>query len=132
MTLAGMTTTMAQIRPVLESVAPILEVEPEIEEDREILTSVNGMIELDNVSFRYDEKMPFVIDGLDLKIFPGQYVAVVGKTGCGKSTLVRLLLGFEKPQMGGIYYDGKDINSVDLKSLRSKIGVVLQDGGRGL
>ena len=128
MTLAGMTTTMAQIRPVLESVAPILEVEPEIEEDREILTSVNGMIELDNVSFRYDEKMPFVIDGLDLKIFPGQYVAVVGKTGCGKSTLVRLLLGFEKPQMGGIYYDGKDINSVDLKSLRSKIGVVLQDG----
>lgn len=128
MTMAGMTATIAQIQPVLESVEPIMAVEPEIDEDKEILTSVNGMIELDSVSFRYDESMPFIIDDLDLKIYPGQYVAIVGKTGCGKSTLVKLLLGFERPEKGGIYYDGKDVNSVDLKSLRSKIGVVLQDG----
>ena len=54
--------------------------------------------------------------------------AVVGKTGCGKSTLVRLLLGFEKPLKGGIYYDGKDISNIDLRSLRRKIGVVMQNG----
>jgi len=128
MAMAGMTTTVAQIRPVLEMVEPIMAQEPEIDMDKEILTSLNGGIELDNVSFRYDENMPLVIDELSLKISPGQYVAIVGKTGCGKSTLVRLLLGFEKPEKGGVYYDGKDINSVDLKSLRSKIGVVMQTG----
>ncbi len=128
MGISGIATTAANIKPVLEMVEPIMNVEPEISADKEILTSVTGMIELDSVSFRYDESMPPVIDDLNLRIRPGQYVAIVGKTGCGKSTLVRLLLGFEKPQKGSIYYDGKDINSVDLRSLRSKIGVVLQNG----
>ena len=69
-----------------------------------------------------------IFNNLSLKIRPGEYVAVVGKTGCGKSTLVRLLLGLETPQKGGIYYDGKDISKLELKSLRRKIGIVLQDG----
>ena len=72
--------------------------------------------------------MPLVIDDLSLKIRAGQYVAIVGSTGCGKSTLMRLMLGFEKPQKGAVYYDGKDLNSIDQRSLRRKIGVVLQDG----
>ena len=72
--------------------------------------------------------MPYILNHLSLKIQAGQYVAIVGKTGCGKSTLMRLLLGFEKPLRGGIYYDGKDINNLDLRSLRHKIGVVMQDG----
>ncbi|MBQ9322389.1 MAG: ATP-binding cassette domain-containing protein, partial [Eubacterium sp.] len=63
-----------------------------------------------------------------LKIRSGDYIAIVGKTGCGKSTLVRLLLGFEKTDKGAIYYDGRDINSVDLRSLRKKMGVVTQNG----
>ena len=128
MGISGIAMTAANIKPVLEMVEPIMNVEPEISDDKEILTSVAGMIELDSVSFRYDESMPPVVDDMSLKIRPGQYVAIVGKTGCGKSTLVRLLLGFEKPQNGSIYYDGKDINSVDLRSLRNKIGVVLQNG----
>ena len=65
---------------------------------------------------------------MSLKIRKGQYVAIVGRTGCGKSTLLRLLLGFEKPQTGAIYYDNADIQTVDLKSLRRNIGVVLQNG----
>jgi ABC-type bacteriocin/lantibiotic exporter with double-glycine peptidase domain len=72
--------------------------------------------------------MPWVINGLNLKIREGEYVAIVGTTGCGKSTLVRLLLGFEKPDKGAVYYDGKDIASLDLHSLRRKIGTVTQDG----
>ena len=72
--------------------------------------------------------MPWVIEGLDLKIHPGEYIAIVGPTGCGKSTLVRLLLGFEKPDKGAVYYDGKDIANLDLHSLRRKIGTVTQDG----
>ena len=72
--------------------------------------------------------MPLVLDDLSLKIRAGQYVAIVGATGCGKSTLMRILLGFEKPQKGAVYYNGKDLNTIDLKSLRRKIGVVMQNG----
>jgi ABC-type bacteriocin/lantibiotic exporter with double-glycine peptidase domain len=72
--------------------------------------------------------MPVILDGLSFKIRPGQYVAIVGKTGCGKSTLMRILLGFETPNKGAVYYDGQDISKIDLKSLRRKIGVVMQNG----
>ncbi|HAM15832.1 MAG TPA: NHLP family bacteriocin export ABC transporter permease/ATPase subunit, partial [Eggerthellaceae bacterium] len=58
----------------------------------------------------------------------GEYVAIVGRSGCGKSTLVRLLLGFETPERGAIYYDGKDMTGIDLRSLRRRIGTVMQDG----
>ena len=85
-------------------------------------------MELSHVTFRYTETMPPVLDNLSLKIRPGQYVAIVGPTGCGKSTLLRLLLGFETPQKGAVYYDGRDIARLDLKSLRRRMGVVMQDG----
>ena len=68
----------------------------------------------------------YIFQDLSLKISSGEYVGIVGKTGCGKSTLVRLLLGFEKPLKGAIYYNQIDINDVNLQSLRRKIGVVLQ------
>jgi ABC-type bacteriocin/lantibiotic exporter with double-glycine peptidase domain len=69
-----------------------------------------------------------VLSDISLKIRPGQYVALVGQTGCGKSTLMRLLLGFETPQRGAIYYDGQDIARLDLRSLRQNIGSVMQNG----
>ena len=72
--------------------------------------------------------MPYVVDGMNLKIRAGEYVGIVGATGCGKSTLMRLLLGFETPQKGAIYYDGQDISKIDLRSLRRRIGTVMQDG----
>ncbi len=127
--MAGTVLQVAQIKPVLEMAEPFLKAEPEMSDGREILTRLSGAIELNNVYFRYNEDMPYVVDGLSLKIRPGEYIAIVGKTGCGKSTLVRLLLGFEKAEKGGIYFDGKDINKVDLRSLRRKIGTVTQDGG---
>ncbi|MBO7252497.1 MAG: ATP-binding cassette domain-containing protein, partial [Oscillospiraceae bacterium] len=118
----------ANIRPVLEQVKPIMEAMPEVSDDKKVVTSVSGGIELNHVSFRYAENMPWVLDDLSLKINPGQYVAIVGKTGCGKSTLLRLLMGFETPQKGAVYYDGKNIQTLDLKSLRKKLGVVMQNG----
>ncbi len=126
--LAGMALTVAQIKPIMDMVKPILEAVPEISEGKQMITRLSGSIELDNVSFRYNENMPLVIDDLSLKIRPGQYVAIVGATGCGKSTLLRLMLGFESPQKGAVYVDGKDIEVVDLKSLRRNIGVVMQSG----
>lgn len=126
--LAGIALTVAQIKPIMDMVEPILKAVPEISEGKQMITRLSGGIELDNVSFRYNENMPLVIDDLSLKIRPGQYVAIVGATGCGKSTLLRLMLGFESPQKGAVYVDGKDIAAVDLKSLRRNIGVVMQNG----
>lgn len=126
--LIGMTTSFAQIKPMLEMVRPILETVPEVAENKKVVTRLFGGIELNNISFRYSENMSLVIDDLSLKIRPGQYVAIVGGTGCGKSTLMRLMLGFENPQKGAVYYDGKDLSGLDLKSLRRNIGVVMQNG----
>ena len=126
--LAGIALSIADISPSLEMARPILEEVPENMEDREVLTELRGAIEISHVSFRYTEGDPLVIDDLSLKIRPGEYIAIVGATGCGKSTLMRLLLGFETPEKGAIYYDRHDISRVDLKSLRRKIGVVMQDG----
>jgi NHLM bacteriocin system ABC transporter ATP-binding protein len=128
MTLAGTATTIANIKPTLDMVRPILETVPEIDETKKMVTQLKGGIELNNVSFRYSEDMPMILDNLSLKIHPGQYVAIVGKTGCGKSTLMRTLLGFETPQKGAVYYDGQDLKSLDPKSLRRRIGTVMQDG----
>jgi len=129
MTLSGMALSAARIKPILEMAEPFLNAEPETSDNKEIVTSVSGGVELDHISFRYDEGLPLVIDDLSLKVKPGEYVAIVGKTGCGKSTLMRLLLGFEKPEKGSVRYDGKDINTLDLPSLRKKIGTVMQDAG---
>jgi len=126
--LARVALTVAQVKPILNMAEPILKATPEIAENKEIPTRISGGIELNNVSFRYTDTSPWIVDDMDLKIKPGEYVALVGRTGCGKSTLIRLLLGFEKPQKGAIYYDGKDMNSLDLRALRKKIGVVTQDG----
>ena len=128
MALAGIAAAVANIKPTLEMAKPIMEAEPELAEDREIVTHLSGKIELNNILFKYEENGPNILDNLSLSIHPGQYVAVVGKTGCGKSTLLRILLGFEIPQKGTVYYDGKDIQSIDVRSLRRRIGTVMQNG----
>ena len=128
MSLAGIATTIAQFKPILEMAKPIMDAVPEVSEGKLVIDRLSGGIELNNVSFRYNENMPLVVDNLSLKIRPGQYVAIVGATGCGKSTLMRIMLGFEKPGKGAVYYDGKDLSGIDLKSLRRKIGVVMQNG----
>lgn len=128
LTLSSAASTVAQIKPVMEMMRPVFDEAPEVSGDKQVVTRLSGGIELNNVSFRYHDSMPYVIDNLSLEIKPGQYVAVVGATGCGKSTLMRLLLGFETPEKGAVYYDGKNLDKIDLKSLRRRIGVVLQDG----
>ena len=129
MSLAGTAMSVAQIKPTLEMAEPFLKTEPELSEGKEIVTEISGAIEVDHVSFRYQDDMPYVLRDLSLKVKAGEYVAIVGKTGCGKSTLMRLLLGFEKPDIGAVYYDGKDISSLEPSSLRRNIGTVMQSSG---
>ena len=126
--LTSVALSVAQIKPILEMAEPILKTQPESSENKEMVTSLKGGIELSNVYFRYNDTMPYVVDGMSIRIKAGEYIAIVGKTGCGKSTLVRLLLGFETPERGAIYYDGKDMTKLDLRSLRRRIGTVTQDG----
>lgn len=120
--------TVANIRPMLEMVKPILEAIPETSEEKKILTSISGNLEVNHLTFGYTEDAPPVLDDISFRIRSGEYVAIVGKTGCGKSTLLRLLLGFEKPETGAIYYDGNDLAGLDLRSVRQNIGVALQNG----
>ncbi len=126
--LASVALIIADLQPILKMCTPILDAEPEITDGKQNIKRISGAVELNNVTFAYNDNMPKVIDNLSLKIRSGEYIAIVGETGCGKSTLIRLLLGFEKPQRGAVYYDGVDIQKINLRSLRKKIGVVMQDG----
>ncbi|MCR5108149.1 MAG: ATP-binding cassette domain-containing protein [Lachnospiraceae bacterium] len=128
-TAIGIVGSIAGLKPMYSMIKPIIDTEPEISEGKEVLSSCSGDININNVYFRYNEDMPYVLENLSLHIRKGDYVAIVGATGCGKSTLVRLLLGFEKPERGAIYYDAKDLKNIDVRSLRGYIGSVTQDGG---
>ena len=78
--------------------------------------------------FRYNEKTPYLFEDLSFKINSGEYVAFVGKTGSGKSTIMRLLLGFEIPERGNICFGKHDISRIDIRTFRkSAVGVVLQN-----
>ncbi len=126
--LTSIAISVASIKPVLEMAEPILKAEPEVAAEKQPVSQVSGHIEMSHVTFRYDEQSPYILEDMNLDIMAGEYVAIVGRTGCGKSTLVRLLLGFEKPEKGAIFYDRHDMNSLDPRSLRRHIGVVIQNG----
>ena len=128
MALAGIAGQIAQIDPMLDMVSPILEATPETSEDKPSVESLSGGIEVSGVSFRYSESSPYILRDLSFKVRSGEYVALVGKSGCGKSTILRLLLGFETPERGTIFFGPNDVTKVDLRSLRQHIGVVMQDG----
>lgn len=88
-----------------------------------------GEIRFDNVTFAYDNNQAPTIKNVSFHVQPNEFLAIVGPSGNGKSTLIRLLLGFEKAHSGAIYYDNKDIDSYDLVALRQQLGVVFQNEG---
>ncbi len=90
------------------------------------LEDVQGRVDWRGVDFSYTKKSP-LIEGFDLSVEPGQRVAIVGPTGCGKTTLINLLMRFYEPDAGSIAVDGRDIRSIPRASLRSAYGMVLQD-----
>ncbi len=96
------------------------------DEGFEDLTDAHGNINIDNVYFSYVQDKP-LIQGFSLNVKSGQRVAIVGPTGCGKTTLINLLMRFYDPDSGKIEVEGKDITKVTRKSLRLSYGMVLQD-----
>ncbi|MCL2009757.1 MAG: NHLP bacteriocin export ABC transporter permease/ATPase subunit [Synergistaceae bacterium] len=117
--------------PFVENITPILETEPEATDDKIDAGRLSGEVEIDNLHFTYfagSPDSPHVLKGISLRVKAGESVAVVGPSGCGKSTLVRLLLGFEKPTQGAVFFDGQDFSTLNAASVRSQMGVVLQNG----
>ena len=126
--LASVAITAASIKPSIELIKPLLEAKPELSDGLETVTSLSGSIELSHITFGYEPDSKPLFEDLSLHIPARQYVAIVGRSGCGKSTLMRLMLGFEKPSRGAIYYDRKDLQKLDMHSVRRQIGTVMQDG----
>lgn len=107
----------------------MLEVEPDIKDSAEAidLTHVRGNVEFKEVSFKYKDGHDYVLKNICLNIKAGEYVALVGASGGGKTTLCSLIPRFYEVNKGKILLDGKDIRDISLRSLRQNIGVVYQD-----
>ncbi|TGD98060.1 NHLP bacteriocin export ABC transporter permease/ATPase subunit [Methylobacterium nonmethylotrophicum] len=114
--------------PHVARLRPLLAAEPEVAEDRKPAGDLTGAVELSRVTFRYGAAGPPVLDDVSLSVAPGEYVAIVGPSGGGKSSLFRLLLGFERPEAGAVFYDDKALDTLDVGTVRRQLGVVLQNG----
>jgi NHLM bacteriocin system ABC transporter ATP-binding protein len=124
----GVFSSILAMVPIYERLAPILETAPEVDPAKADAGELAGEIELDHISFRYQEDGPLVLDDVSFHAGPGEFIALVGPSGSGKSTCLRLILGFEKPAAGSIYFDGQDLSGLSVQSVRRQIGVVLQSG----
>lgn len=107
----------------------IMNIEPDIQDDKDAVDAheLKGDVEFENVSFQYDDGAENVLRNLNLKVKAGEYVALVGSSGVGKTTLCNLLPRFFDVTEGTIYIDGMDIRKMKLRSLRNNIGIVQQD-----
>jgi NHLM bacteriocin system ABC transporter ATP-binding protein len=124
---AGMSEALIAI-PHLTRLRPLISGVAEVSEDRKSPGELSGSVEFSRLTFRYVSNGPPVLDNVSLRITAGEYVAIVGPSGSGKSSLFRLLLGFEKPESGAVFFDGKAIDTLDISAVRRQLGVVLQNG----
>ncbi len=112
----------------LERIADVLDAQPEQDIQRvQQPPRLTGRIRLEHVNFRYDGNSPLVLKDITLNIEPGQKIAVVGRTGSGKSTLGRLALGLCLPTEGEIYYDNIPLRFLNYQAVRAQFGVVMQN-----
>eukprot|EP00438_Fugacium_kawagutii_P014982 Skav233284 [mRNA] locus=scaffold7558:5724:7136:- [translate_table: standard] len=113
----------------LERLADIARTEPEEEEKKvaRLPQKIAGGLEVQNVRYRYGDNEPWVLDDLTLTVQPGERIALVGRSGGGKSTLMKVLLGLYTPEEGRVLYDGRSIENWGRRAIRSQIGVVMQD-----
>ena len=118
-----------RILPEARLCQPILSATPEDVHKRQLVTHMKGDISISGLRFRYSDTAPWVFDGFNLHVRPGEYVGITGPSGSGKSTLFRLLLGFEAPTEGYICYDHFNLQDINKSVLRSHcVGTVLQNG----
>ena len=126
--ISGVITELQNALACAARIFELIEEEPQLPdaEDARVLTDVEGAVSLNNVSFSYsrDRKL---FEGLNLDVKPGQRIAIVGPTGCGKTTIINLLMRFYDVDGGSISVEGTDIRDITRKSLRTSYGMVLQE-----
>lgn len=126
--ISGVITELQNALACAERIFNLIEEEPQVPEASDVaaLNNVSGNVELKQVYFSYtsDKKL---IEDFNLKVEPGQRVAIVGPTGCGKTTIINLLMRFYDVNSGSIQVEGKDIQNVTRRSLRGSYGMVLQE-----
>jgi ATP-binding cassette, subfamily B, multidrug efflux pump len=122
-------TQMSQASASATRVFEILDAKSDVEDmpGAQSLEQITGRVTFENVTFRYFNSGENVLSNIDILAEPGQTIALLGATGSGKTTIINLLPRFYDPTDGRIYIDGQDIRSVSLESLRSQIGIVLQE-----
>jgi ATP-binding cassette subfamily B protein len=116
--------SVEQLNDVFETPADALDEPPD---DRVVLHRMQGHVRVADLSFKYEEDGPDVVHGVSFEVYAGQRVAIVGRSGSGKSTIVKLLLGLYRPTRGTVSVDGFDVTEIWAPSLRRQVGAVLQD-----
>ncbi|MBC1223607.1 NHLP bacteriocin export ABC transporter permease/ATPase subunit [Nostoc sp. UCD121] len=126
--LSNTVTEILQVIPQWQRTQPILSAIPEVDLCKADPGRLIGNITLEHITFRYRSDGPLTLDDVSISAAPGEFIALIGGSGSGKSTILRLLLGFETPIAGSIYYDGQDLSGLDVYAVRRQLGVVLQNG----
>ena len=126
--ISGVITELQNALACAARIFELIEEEPQLPdaEDARVLTDVEGAVSLNNVSFSYSKERKLIED-LNLDVKPGQRIAIVGPTGCGKTTIINLLMRFYDVDGGSISVEGTDIRDITRKSLRTSYGMVLQE-----
>ena len=120
--------SVSRVMPIYDMARPVMETECVDDEKGEDVGELNGDIRIEDLTFRYSEDKPCVIKDFSLDIHAGECIGISGPTGCGKTTLLRLILGLITPESGTIRYDGRELSNLSLSALRKHMGVVIQDG----
>jgi len=110
----------------LRLIQPLLEAQPEVDATKADPGRIAGRLELRDVSFRYQSGGPLIFAGVNIQAEPGEFIAIVGASGSGKSTILRLRLGFETPESGIITVDDHELYTLEVTAVRRQMGVVLQ------
>lgn len=118
--------TLSEYGPTLERLRPILTAPVEGAMHGQHPGPLRGQVSLQRVTFGYTAGRAPLFDNLSLDVSPGEFVAIVGPSGSGKSSILRLLLGFEEPWTGFVAFDGRDLSGLDAAAVRRQMGVVLQ------
>lgn len=113
--------------PLYERAKPILQTQPEVDETKISPAALRGDIEISHIAFRYNPEAPLILKDINIKIKQGESVAIAGHSSSGKSTILRLIIGLEKPESGAIYFDGHNLNELDVQAVRRQIGIVIQN-----